>query len=193
MELASELAHALDKAVKLEQAGHCYECTPEFTKLMHTCGEELIDIGEYVLDASEKLNEAHLLNKDVNNLMEASGQSESEVVEETEHNCQVEHNSEVDAEDVTSNSIQDPNPVNNKSTSEEFRTSPGRQSEMSSTTGQVYLCIMCSATFESKHKQQSHINKHSNDPFKCKKCGKIFFTQDSLNSHVCYWPCLQLI
>ena len=121
--------------------------------------------------------------------MEASGQSESEVVEETEHNCQVECNSEVDAEDVTSSSIQDPNPVKNESTSEELRTSPGRQSEKSPTTGQVYLCIMCSATFESELEQQSHINKHSNDPFKCKKCGKILFYTRQFE-FTCYQPCL---
>ena len=45
MTQAKELAHALNKALGLEENGISYKHTPEFVKLMEKCGQELMDRG----------------------------------------------------------------------------------------------------------------------------------------------------
>ena len=64
---AKELAHALNKALSLEEYGVTYEHTMEFANLMDKCGQELVDIGEYMMDTCVKLKNAnshHARNED---------------------------------------------------------------------------------------------------------------------------------
>ena len=59
MTQAKELTHALNKALGLEQNGISHEHTSEFVKLMEKYGQELMDTGEYIIDTSVKLSDAH--------------------------------------------------------------------------------------------------------------------------------------
>ena len=48
------------------------------------------------------------------------------------------------------------------------------QMENNSQVSDVLVCPLCYASFEVNEESQMHVNKHSNKPFKCQKCLKIF-------------------
>ena len=175
MTQAKELAHALNKALGLKENGISYEHTPEFVKLMEKCRQELTDIGEYLIDTSVKLSDAHdrnLQNKLGPTTMEnAEMHAETETVEAHELQC-----------------TEMPNTLNGSTdtaASQETEISETvSQTENNSKVSDVFVCPLCYARFELKEEFQMHVDKHFNEPFKCQKCSKIFFTQDKLNEHV---------
>ena len=171
MTQAKELALALNKALGLKENGISYKHTPEIVKLMEKCGQELMDIGEYIIDTSVKLSDAHdhnLQNKLGPTTME---NAETETVEAQESQC-----TETPS---TSNGSTDTAASQETEISETVS-----QTENNSKVSNVFVCPLCHARFKLKEEFQMHVNKDSNEPFKCQKCSKIFFTQNKLNEHV---------
>ena len=55
---------------------------------------------------------------------------------------------------------------------------------MSENTGQFnYMCELCGQGFNSKKQVQEHQNKYEGVSFKCRNCGKEFFTCSKRNNH----------
>ena len=124
-----------------------------------------MDIGEYLIDTSVKLSDAHdcnLQNKLGPTTMEnAETNAETETVEAQESQC-----TETPS---TSNGSTD------TAVSQETEISETvLQTENNSKVSDVFICPLCHARFKLKDEFQMHVNKHSNESFKYQKCSKYF-------------------
>ena len=48
----------------------------------------------------------------------------------------------------------------------------------------VFVCELCGWHIESKPKLQNHIDHHVGNPYKCQRCGKLFYYIHHFNKHM---------